>query len=170
VPEFRTIWQYLLFLPFGFVLIVLGSPVPWRQWLSYAPWMVASLPIGVLAAWAYRNHWATASFKRVGPQQIVYCFDSKGLRVSSSFGKERHAWDGLLGSVETPRAFLVFFQSSQFLLVPKRSFAAPELVEVAELLATMPKRAGGSRVLRAVGVWFLVCALFLALFEILRSH
>src|SRR5688572_30468386 len=76
VPQFRTIWQYLLFLPFSFVLIVAGSPVPWRHWLSYAPWMVASVPIAVLAAWAYRGHWATASFARVGPREIVYRFDA----------------------------------------------------------------------------------------------
>jgi hypothetical protein len=169
-PEFRTSWQYLVFLPFSFLLIVVGSPVPPRQWLSYAPWMLASLPIGVLAAWAYRNHWASTSFARVGPQQIVYCFDSEGLRVSSSVGKYHLAWDELLNSIETPRAFLVFFQRSQFLLVPKRSFTATEVVEVTELLATMPRRAGGRRVLRTVGVWLLVCVLVLVLFELFQSH
>lgn len=169
VPSFRTVWQYILFMPIGFALIVVGSPAPWRESLSFAPWVVASVVIGVVAAWLYRNYWAGASFNRVGPRQIVYRFDPDGMEVSSSFGTQLYPWDEMVGAVESPRALLVFLHRSQFFLVPKRSFSEPELAEVAELLATIPRRSGGKRILRAVGIWFFVCAVILTLLEVLRA-
>jgi len=169
-PEFRTIWHYVLFLPFGFALIVVGSPVPWRQWLAYAPGMIAAVPLAALAIWAYRNHWAATSFARVGPQQIVFRFDSGGLQVRSNLGRQSFAWDALLGSVETPRPFLLLCGTARFFVVPKRAFSADDLADVAEVLATIPKRTSSPRLLRTIGVWALVCALFLVLFEIVRSR
>lgn len=173
VPGFRVIWQYLLFVPFSFVLIALGSPRPWRHWLVDAHWTVAALALSVLGAWAFRQYWATASFARVGPRQISYCFDPEGLQVDSSFGKQRYAWDQLMTSVATPRAFLVFLNRAQFLLVPRRTFTATEVAEVAELLATLPSRraAGRRRLLRLASVWLLACALTtFALLKILRLY
>lgn len=167
VPQFRTIWQYVLFMPLSFVLIVVGSPVPWRSWLSYAPWAVASVPLAAFAVWAYRNHWATGLFTRVGRQQIVYAFDAEGMRVSSGSGALRFPWAAIFRAIETPQAFLVFVQSSQFFVMPKRAFAPDDLSELAELLASVPKRR--SRIVEAIVVWLVVCALLLLLLEILQN-
>jgi len=170
VPEFRTIWMYLLFLPFGFALMVVGSPLPWRSWLSDAPWMLGAVPIGAVAAWVYRQHWAAASFARIGPQQISYRFDAEGLQVSSSRDRRSLKWAALSGSTETRHAFLVFLTGSQFFLMPKRAFSADDLPELAQLLGAIPKRATRGRALRTFGIWLLGCAFFLLLFEFLSSR
>ena len=70
VPEFRTIWQYLLFLPFGSVVMVVGSPVPWRSWLSVAPWMLGPPDFSHFSRF-YDPDAATGS--RVGTEHSFYC-------------------------------------------------------------------------------------------------
>jgi hypothetical protein len=168
VPGFKTLWWYVLFLPFGSIVMVVGSPVPGRQYLSTVPWVLCGTVLLGAGVWLFRRHWAASQFTRIGSRQMTFGLDEVGLSVDSSFGEQRYAATSLRGCVETPQAFLVYTTPAHFVLIPKRAFAAGDQQALAELLRGLSKRSPSPlRLGRMVTTWVVVCAVFLALFAFL---
>jgi len=167
VPAFRTVWLYAAFFPFGLGLMVLGSPVPARDWLPQVPWLVLGAPLTILAIWWWRRRWAEASFTRIGSRQLTFRLDHQGLHVDSSLGRQKYPWAQLVQPIETKQGLLLPTSATQLLLLPKRAFSADDLQDVTRLLGELPARRGSNPpLLRLVLLWAAVVTLLLVAFRL----
>jgi hypothetical protein len=120
------------------------------------------LGFACFAAYHIPDQIARRWFARTPPaaRLVQYTLGSEGLIVASELSRELHAWSCLYGYQQVPDSFLIWVSAKLFLIVPKRAFAAADLLRVTERLE---QQLGAPPSLPRFWSWLALAALLAAL-------
>lgn len=115
------------------------SRITSETWLSFV------LPVSVVAILltyfqvAGRRAWVKQALANVGGP-TTYRFDEFGFSSESQLRQHRLAWAALARTVDTPESFLIYTTPQTVLIVPKRAFAAADIVTLGQWLPQRVKQ------------------------------
>ena len=129
----------------------LGMIVLMTLLVKNAPWMGASIPMGItlgtVVLWILASNLASAQMQRqaaMAPsRQVTYdwIFDTDGLRQESPLTSTRVAWEAIRDVREEGDRFVVLFTPQANLVLPKRLMTEAQITGLRALIAEV--RASG---------------------------